>query len=131
MSKPRILFVDDESTVRSFVQLALTKAGFDVSIASDGEEALQVINDKSGDIDLLVTDIRMPKMDGICLADAMAALYPNIPVLFVSGYPFDLEAEQRKRPARSCGFLKKPFLLQRLFEAVRKCLAPPSQAATA
>jgi two-component system cell cycle sensor histidine kinase/response regulator CckA len=131
MPKGRILFVDDESAVRSYVRAALTNAGFDVSIASDGEEALQLINDLSGEIDLLVTDIRMPKMDGICLADAVADLYPQIPVLFISGYPFDLEAEERKHPAKSCGFLKKPFLPQPLFEAVRKCLAPPSQAATA
>ena len=131
MSKERILFVDDESTVRSYVQLALTNAGFDVSVASDGEEALRLIKDCSGDIDLLVTDIRMPKMDGICLADTVGTLYPQIPVLFVSGYPFDLEVEERKHPAKSCGFLKKPFLPQPLFEAVRKCLALPSQAATA
>jgi len=131
MSKKRIVFVDDESAVRSYARIALTNAGFDVSAASDGEEALRLIKDRSGDIDLLVTDIRMPKMDGICLADAVEALYPQIPVLFISGYPFDLEAEQRKHPAKSCGFLKKPFLPQPLFEAVRKCLTCPSQAVTA
>jgi|SRR6185437_1462407 len=131
MSKKRILFVDDEGAVRSYVRTALTNAGFDVAVASDGEEALRLIKDCSGDIDLLVTDIRMPKMDGICLADAVEALYPQIPVLFISGYPFDLEVEQLKHPAKSCGFLKKPFLPQPLFEAVRKCLAVPSQAATA
>src|SRR5581483_2615054 len=100
MSKQRILFVDDESAVRSYARHALTNAGFDVSLASDGEEALQLINDRSGDIDLLVTDIRMPKMDGIGLADAVETLYPQIPVLFISGYPFDLEAEQHKHPAK-------------------------------
>lgn len=131
MSKKRILFVDDDRTVRAYAQAALTRAGFDVSAAADGEEGLQFIKDCAGDIDLLVTDIRMPKMDGICLADAVEILYPRIPVLFISGYPFDLEEQQRKHPGKSCGFLNKPFLPQPFFEAVRKCLTLPSQAATA
>ena len=131
MSKKRILFVDDENVVRAFARVALTKAGVEVSVASDGANALQAIQDLAGDIDLLVTDIRMPNMDGIALAAAVEAIYPEIPILFISGYPFDLETEKQKYPAKTCGFMKKPFLPQPLIEAVRKCLAPPIQAATA
>jgi len=127
----RVVVGEDSYVIREFLTAALRDAAsLDlVAVCTNGNELEKAI--ETWEPEVVVTDIRMPKMDGICLADAVEALYPQIPVLFISGYPFDLEVEQLKHPAKSCGFLKKPFLPQPLFEAVRKCLAVPSQAATA
>ena len=123
-----ILVVDDESSVRTFLKTVLKKADFKVLEACDGLEALSVIEQSSGRIDLLLTDIRMPRLDGVALAETVAQRYPDIPVLFLSGYPFEVETERQKHPSRACGFVQKPFLPKALLEAVRKCLDSPEPA---
>jgi two-component system cell cycle sensor histidine kinase/response regulator CckA len=128
MAQQRILLADDESFVRAFVRAILNTAGFDVLEASDGAEAIEIVQQVGGAIDLLVTDVRMPRVDGVALAQALTDIYPDIPILFISGYSFDLEAEQQKRPAKRCGFVQKPFVAKSLLEAVRKCLNSPRQA---
>src|SRR5437870_6187424 len=129
MSQQRILLADDEAFVRTFVRAILNTAGFEVLEASDGAEAIEIVQQVRGAIDLLVTDVRMPRMDGVALAQALTDMYPDIPILFISGYSFDLEAEQQKRPAKRCGFVAKPFVAKALLEAVHKCLDSPRQAA--
>jgi two-component system cell cycle sensor histidine kinase/response regulator CckA len=129
MAQQRILLADDEGFVRAFVRAILNTAGFDVLEASDGVEAIEIVRQVSGAIDLLVTDVRMPRMDGIALTQALTDIYPDIPILFISGYSFDLEAEQQKHPTKRCGFVQKPFVAKALLEAVHKCLDSPRQAA--
>jgi two-component system cell cycle sensor histidine kinase/response regulator CckA len=123
-----ILIADDKQPLRTYVRRILQMGGFHVVEASDGMEALEVLQQGGGQIDLLVTDVRMPRMDGVALAQAVSSLYPDTPVLFISGYAFDLESEPHKRLAKRCGFLQKPFLPKALLEAVRKCLASPDKA---
>src|SRR6058998_2604704 len=125
MSQQRILLADDEDFVRTFVRAILNAAGFDVVEAADGAEAIEIVQQVGAAIDLLVTDVRMPRMDGVALAQALTDIYPDIPILFISGYAFDLEAEQQKLPAKRCGFVQKPFVAKALLDAVRKCLDSP------
>lgn len=128
-SQQRILCVDDENAVRAYLRTILKTAGFDVLEAEDGVEALAILKELGGAIDLLVTDVRMPRMDGIALAEAVAARYSGIPVLFISGYSFDLTLEQQKRPDNTCAFVQKPFFPSGFLQTVQKCLGPTGQAA--
>ncbi len=127
----RILVADDEASVRHFIRVILAAAGFEVLEAVDGLEALEILRGLRGDVQLLVTDIRMPRMDGITLASAIAEQYPGIPILYISGYSFDFDQQQQKLASHRCGFVPKPFLPKPFLEAVRKCLGEPKQVVTA
>jgi CheY-like chemotaxis protein len=127
MPAETILFADDEETVRSFIRTTLKREGFQLIEAVDGVDALQQVAKRAAPIDLLVTDIRMPRMDGIALARSVVQAYPKTPVLYISGYPFDL-VEGRDDSGRACASLTKPFTRQALLEAVQKCLSPAQDA---
>jgi two-component system cell cycle sensor histidine kinase/response regulator CckA len=118
-----ILVVDDEETVRSYIRKILSMRDYEVLDAHDGLDALDQIARRGSAVDLLLTDVRMPRMDGGELAQRLAALYPTTPVLYISGYPFDLDAERQRNPARFTAFLAKPFTPKVLFEAVTQCLS--------
>jgi CheY-like chemotaxis protein len=81
-----ILLVEDDEDVRAYFAAALEGGGFRVVAAADGEAALRLIAE-TGPIDLMLTDIRMPKLDGLELARRVAAARPGLRVLFISGYP--------------------------------------------
>ncbi len=87
-SRPRetILLVEDERSVREFMARTLSKLGYRVLVAADGESALAQSVGFAGEIHLLVTDVMMPNMNGKDLADRLCSLRPQIKVLFVSGY---------------------------------------------
>jgi two-component system, cell cycle sensor histidine kinase and response regulator CckA len=120
---PTILVVDDEETVRAFMRKILMMRGYQVLDAHDGIDALEQITRLGIAVDLLLTDVRMPRMDGAELAQRLHALYPQTPILYISGYPFDLDTERRKYPTRICAFLSKPFTPKVLLEAVTGCLS--------
>ena len=84
-----VLLVEDEAGVRSLVSNALGRSGYRVFEASDGEEALRVMRDHAGEIDLLLSDVVMPKMSGRELFAQVSALRPDMKVLFMSGYTDD------------------------------------------
>jgi two-component system cell cycle response regulator CpdR len=130
MQSPKILVADDEESVRTYVGRILAMNGFEVVEAADGADALQHI--ETGDaIDLLLTDVRMPRMDGIELARSAHAICPHLPVLYISGYPFDVDEERRIYPAKICAFVAKPFTPKTLVEAVRRCLKPAEKSSHA
>lgn len=131
MAYPTILVVDDESSVRGYIRKILGMRGFEVLEAADGVDALQQVQDSGAVIDLLLTDIRMPRMDGIELARSLTALYSRTPVLYISGYPFDVDEERSRHPHKACGFLAKPFTPKVLVEAVNQCLSPAEKASCA
>jgi CheY-like chemotaxis protein len=81
-----VLLVDDDQLVRSFLRRALSSEGYAVVIAANGEEALTLARTLNGQFDLVVTDIRMPVMDGLELASHIIDLYPKLPILFISGF---------------------------------------------
>ena len=114
-----ILLVEDEDMVRAVAERALTRNGYTVVTAANGEEALEVMKGRE-DIDLLVSDVVMPVMDGPTLVRHARESRPKLPILFMSGY-----AEEQLRKTidlDNMAFLPKPFSVQQLAEAVRDVL---------
>ena len=117
----RILVVDDEEPLRTLVARGLTMDGHFCMTAADGAEALDTLIAENGRFDLLLTDIRMPLMDGIALALAAKQAFPDLTIMLMTGY-----AEQRER-ARSLDaivseVMTKPFTIAELRETVMKVI---------
>jgi len=115
--KLAVLLVDDEPAFRSLVAATLQHDGYHVIEASDGAEAVEVA-EKVKHVDLVVTDIRMPQMDGVELTQAIRKTQPFVPVVFITGYPTDI----RRFVPNSCT-LNKPFLREDLLQAVHQFMA--------
>jgi two-component system cell cycle sensor histidine kinase/response regulator CckA len=120
----RVLLVEDEDPVRMVAERALTRAGYAVTPARDGEEGLEKLLDaiRDGEIfDMVVSDVVMPSMDGPAMVREMRKLVPEMPVLFMSGY-----AEEQLRSQIGIDdveFLPKPFSVQQLSDKVGAVLA--------
>lgn len=118
----RILVAEDEDALRGLITRALMQAGHDVVAAADGAEALDVLTRERGNFDLLLTDIRMPLMDGIALALAGARDYPDLTIMLMTGY-----ADQRERAhgldALIHDTISKPFSVADIQLAVKGALA--------
>jgi two-component system, cell cycle response regulator CpdR len=123
----RILLADDEEPVRGFLKRGLELDGHQITTAIDGGDALDRLNEGQGAFDLLLTDIRMPIMDGIALALAAKRDYPELTILLMTGF-----ADQRERAkglqAIVADVLTKPFSLADLRATVTRVLAGQSQA---
>lgn len=117
-----ILVVDDDMSVRGFTARALKLDGHQVDEAEDGDLALECIAEREGSYDLVLSDIRMPSMDGIEMAKNAAEDYPDIRILLMTGY-----AEQRERCHDLAQIIidvvPKPFTLTDIRDAVGKALA--------
>jgi len=113
-----VLLVEDEAPVRSFATRALKMRGFTVLEAASGEEALEVLDMNHPQIDVFVSDVIMPGMDGPSWVRQAREDYPNVPVIFVSGYAEDSFSDDQARIENS-SFLPKPFSLSDLTEAVQ------------
>lgn len=113
-----VLLVEDEAPVRSFATRALKMRGFTVLEAASGEEALEVLDMDHPKIDVFVSDVIMPGMDGPSWVRQAREDYPNVPVIFVSGYAEDSFSDDQARIENS-SFLPKPFSLSDLTEAVQ------------
>jgi len=116
-----ILLVEDEDAVRVFSARALRNKGYNVFEARSGEEALEVLSKEGAHIDLTVTDVVMPQMDGPTLYKHMQEHWPNMKVVFVSGYTEDRLREQF-RAEETIHFLGKPFSLKQLASKVKELL---------
>ncbi|WP_029624499.1 ATP-binding protein [Sphingomonas sp. KC8] len=119
-----ILLVEDEDMVRTVAERALTRQGYKVITAANGEEALEMLVGMAADdgatIDLLVSDVVMPTMDGPTLVRHAREKFPNLPILFMSGYAE--EQLRRSIDIDRVAFLAKPFSVQQLAEAARDAL---------
>jgi DNA-binding response OmpR family regulator len=117
----RILVAEDDDNVRAFVTRALTHMGHDITEAEDGGLAAEICTERNGEFDLLLSDIKMPVMDGIALALTVAASWPNLTILLMTGF-----ADQRERAhgldALIYDVVPKPFSLQVLLEKVDDAL---------
>jgi DNA-binding response OmpR family regulator len=117
----RILIAEDEEALRSFVARALAQDGHEVLVTADGAEALDLMIRDGGRFDLLLADVRMPVMDGIALALAVARDYPEAIILLMTGY-----ADQRERAhgldALIHDVITKPFTLAEIRAAVQEAL---------
>jgi CheY-like chemotaxis protein len=119
MSHKTSLIVDDEPSVRDFIIAVLQSDGFQTIEAENGVHALELVNKLGGAVDLLVSDIKMPLMDGITLACSVRAEFPAIPIILVSGYA---EIEQAKLPDTGFEFVQIPFHPATLLSAVKKVM---------
>ena len=117
-----ILLVDDDSSMRHFLNTALKRAGHEVTLAADGLEALKRLAESNGsDYDLLLTDIVMPGMDGIQLSQEASALHPELKIMFMTG--FSAMVMDRKEMKENLKVLSKPFHLKDLVGQVDRLLA--------
>jgi CheY-like chemotaxis protein len=123
-----ILLVDDEKGVRGFVRAALQAKGYRVFEASDGEEAIHIAELFADKIELLLTDVVLPKMDGKQVAKEVKLLRPETRVLFMSGYHVDTLVRRGTLQA-GVNFLQKPFNLEALSSKVASVLESPRREA--
>jgi CheY-like chemotaxis protein len=124
---PTILVVDDDRLIRQMVSMVLAQEGFRVLTAESGAQAIEIWAATHGEIDLLITDVRMPGMDGRALANRILAERPDLPVLLMSGF-CDSDDDG------ACGrfpLLAKPFPLTSLVTSVRDLLEMKAQGAMA
>lgn len=119
--KGTILLVEDEDAVRVFSARALRNKGYNVFEARSGEEAIEVLEENGRQIDLTVTDVVMPQMDGPTLYKHIQEKWPRMKVVFVSGYTEDRLREQFKA-GEEIHFLGKPFSLKQLASKVKDLL---------
>lgn len=116
----RVLLVEDEDMVRAVAERALTRAGYTITAAADGEEGLELVR-SGANFDLVVTDVVMPAMDGPAMAREIRKLHPRLPVLFMSGYAE--EQLRREIDIPDMHFIAKPFSVQQISDKVGAVLA--------
>ena len=126
-----ILLVEDEEAVRSFAARALRMRGYHVLEAGGGEEALEIVRDPSVHIDLVITDVVMPNMDGPTLVRHVQDLKPGLAVIFMSGYAEEA-FRKSEQSSEDIHFLPKPFGLKQLAAKVKEVLsgAPATRRST-
>lgn len=115
----RVLLVEDEDSVRSFAIRALKRQGYEVIEATNGAEALEIVESDQGKIDLVVSDVVMPEMDGPTMFRELRKTRPDLKVIFMSGYPDDRIKIGDDEEAHFA-FLQKPFTLPQLAEKVKE-----------
>jgi DNA-binding response OmpR family regulator len=117
----RILIVEDDDNVREFVSRALTLKGHEIMKAEDGGLGLEIIQEENGKFDLMLSDIKMPVMDGIGLSLAVGAQFPKVTILLMTGF-----ADQRERAhgldELVYDVITKPFSLDILLKKVDDAL---------
>jgi two-component system cell cycle sensor histidine kinase/response regulator CckA len=118
-----ILLVEDEEGLRSLNARGLRSRGYSVIEASNGVEAMEALEQENGAVDLVVSDVVMPEMDGPTLLKTMRGRNPDLKIIFVSGYAED--AFEKSLPEnQQFAFLPKPFTLSQLVAAVKETMAP-------
>jgi two-component system, cell cycle sensor histidine kinase and response regulator CckA len=118
-----ILLVEDEEGLRSLNARGLRSRGYSVIEASNGIEAMEALEQKNGAVDLVVSDVVMPEMDGPTLLKTMRGRNPDLKIIFVSGYAED--AFEKSLPEnQQFAFLPKPFTLSQLVAAVKETMTP-------
>ena len=133
MAEPRkenILLVDDEPQVVALVREMLIREGYSVVGAGEGDEALQYAEQPDNPIDLLLTDIVMPQLNGRELADRVRSMRPGLRVLYMSGFMKEAILKYYGISITGIPFLQKPFTRETLARKVREVLdAPATEAA--
>ncbi len=121
MGLGRILVVDDEAHIRTTVKMVLTKAGYDVVEAEDGERGIQAI--KTGDnplmVDMILCDMQMPKIDGVGAIAHFRAQFPSVPVVVMTGHP-DVQAAAKLMKQGVKDYLVKPIEKEKLLAVVEE-----------
>jgi CheY-like chemotaxis protein len=116
--KPGVLVVDDEYVVRMVVQLGLQRSGFEVWLASNGAEAIDLYRAHQEEIALVLLDVRMPGLNGFQTLDAMRELNPDVVACFMSGNTESYEPDGFVQRGAAC-FIAKPFRFDDLANTLR------------
>ncbi len=117
-----ILLVEDDEGIRRLVAAVLRDQGYEVLPAADGVEALQTLQLRKGGCDLLITDVILPRMKAAVLAQGARTMFPNIKVLYISGYAADMLGAHGVDA--QAAYLQKPFLPQAIIDKVAELLLP-------
>ncbi|MCP4683892.1 MAG: response regulator [bacterium] len=120
MEKPSILVVDDELLIRDLLYDFFTGQGWSISVAENGEKALEVLNEKP--VDLILSDIKMPEMDGLTLASRVRQSHPDLPVVLMTGFP-SVETAVSALRNRVEDYVIKPFNINQLYKLIESKLA--------
>ncbi len=115
MKNHSILVVDDELLIRDLLYDFFHGQGWDITVAENGEKALEVL--RSRKIDLVLSDIKMPQMDGLALTDQMREVYPDIPVILMTGFP-SVESAVAALRQKVADYITKPFNINQLYKVV-------------
>jgi excisionase family DNA binding protein len=126
--RPRILVVDDEQAVRDLLAKTLTMADYDVDTAPDGPAALDRL--RAAEYDLLITDLKMPGMDGLSVIREARRIRQDLAVVIITGYSTEASAIEAINLGVA-GYLTKPFRLPRILAAAARALGEPMPAAEA
>ena len=121
-----ILLADDDAAVRQVTTMLLENSGYKVLVADNGEKALSLFKENRKVIQLLITDVIMPRMNGKALYDEISKLDPNIPAIFISGYSGEI-IDEKIIPPGNVTFLSKPIKPNRFLIAIRKMLDSDKQ----
>ena len=120
----RVLVVDDEAPIRSLLRTMLTQAGYNVEEAEDGGKALEILN--SGDnplmVDVIICDIRMPRINGLEAITYFRAQYPSLPVIVLTGY-HDEQLAFSLLKQRDVEHIEKPAERERILASVARAIA--------
>lgn len=117
--RPRVLVVDDEASIRDMLSKTLSLADYDVDVAADGRAAIDRL--RLMPYDLLITDLRMPGVDGLTVIREARRFYPALPVIIITGYSSEASAIEAINLGVS-GYLTKPFRVPRVLAAAAKAL---------
>jgi DNA-binding NtrC family response regulator len=119
MSKPRILVIDDEEIVRISCRKCLTPEGYEVDVAGNGADGLRLARENH--YDLILTDLKMPDMDGMEFLMTMKEMQPEAKVIMITGYSTVEHAEEATRLG-AYNYIEKPFTPDTLIAAVKEAL---------
>ncbi len=122
-SNGRILIVDDEPDVRKVVRMSLEKAGYDVLEAEDGEKAIATLSEGENNLllDVIISDIRMPKINGVEAINYFQQQYPRVPLIVLTGFP-DLDMATSFLKKGIVDYLAKPVESEKLRAALAKAM---------
>jgi CheY-like chemotaxis protein len=120
-----ILIVEDERVILDLLSHSLEKLGYTILVANHGEEALQIAKQYEGTIDMMITDVIMPRMGGFELAEKLAPIRPEMPVMFISGYEQVIGSSLQALKQVRKQIIQKPFDVHSLAENIRVVLDNP------
>jgi DNA-binding NtrC family response regulator len=121
---PAVMVVDDDRQIRRLLRLALEREHFEIVECADGYEALEVMAAREGHVAAVISDIHMPRMDGVSLQSASTLRYPGVPFVLMSAS----EPDAASSGLRAAAFIAKPFELQALLRIVRSLVPHASPA---
>ena len=120
-----VLVVDDETAVRRFAVRVLQREGYLVAEASDGAEALELVRVEGASVEVVVSNIVMPRLNGVEVMQALSVSHPHLPVILMSGYA--TAALSELGITAPCSILPKPFPAERLLAEVQRCIRRPDR----